>query len=166
MNTSPKPPGSRSPSRLVFACLGFAGVIAVLCCLLPVAGAVWFSNLPDCSVKLGYELLPGTLETLEERGLVDDDETVLAYYDDTVSCDASESAILTDRRLIHHVAPATASLPLSEITDIQYLPGTALGDTIVVTGSDGQTIRIEIAIWNGGATFHTALLNAWHQATE
>ena len=166
MNTPPKPPGSRSPSRLAIACLGFASVIAVLCCLVLLAGAVWFSNLPDCSVKLGYEVLPGTLESLLERRLVDDDETVLAYYDDTVTCDGSDSAILTDRRLIHHVAPLTASLPLSEIVDIQYLPGTALGDTIVVSGSNGRTIRIEIAVWNGGATFHTALLNAWHQATE
>lgn len=115
---------------------------------------------------LGYEIPKETLEVLREREPIRAEETILAYYDDSQSCDGSDLSIVTDTRLIRRVDSATIVLPLSEINDIQYFDGGAGGETIIVTGSGGRTIRVEIAPWNGGAAFNSALHNAWRRATE
>jgi hypothetical protein len=166
MNSQAESSTSKTGRGLILACLGIAAGSILILCLIAVGGVVWVANLPDCSVMLGYEIPEDTLKTLHAREPIRPDETILAYYDDSISCDGSDSSIVTNTRLIRRVNSSIVVLPLIEITDVEYFDGGGGGETIIVSASGGRTVRVEIAPWNGGAAFHSTLHNAWRQATE
>jgi hypothetical protein len=41
-------------------------------------------------------------EYINDNHLLNDDEKLMAYYDNTIACDGTDAIILTDVRLIHH----------------------------------------------------------------
>ncbi len=160
--SSPKPRGISSGRPLLYACLGCFAAALLLSCVLCLGGLIWFISLPEGGVRLGNEMERYALDYIAEHNLVEADETVLAYYDATFSGDGTEAAILTDKRLIYHLQGTTTSMLLQDIVDVQHREDPLLGDIIVAIASSGQTMRLEIARWNDGATFHSILLNAWH----
>jgi hypothetical protein len=96
-------------------------------------------------------------EYVQQHGLVAPGERIVAYYDVTLDLDATESAILTDQRLVYHRAGTTTSLLLADISNVYVTDDPLLGDLIDVTGSDGTLLHIEIAPFNGGDGFVRAL---------
>jgi hypothetical protein len=87
------------------------------------------------------------------HGILEPGEQIVAYYDTTMSLDATESAILTDRRLVYHRAGMNTAIPVSDIVDVRSSEDPLLGILIDVTGRDGSVMHIEIAHMNGGDGF-------------
>ena len=169
MDPNPRHPDQQKTSSrrsLLYACLTCLAVSLLLACLLCVGGFVWFSSLPEGGVRLGNEMQRYALDYIAEHDLVEPDETILAYYDATFSGSGTEAAILTDQRLIYHFQGTTTSMLLQDVADIQHSQDPLLGDIIVAIDRSGQAMRIQIALWNDGVTFHRVLLNAWHNATD
>jgi hypothetical protein len=70
-------------------------VIAVLC-----GGLIWLGTGPEGGVKLSNEMESYAVEYLERHGVLNAKESLIAYYDATISLDGTEAAILTDERVI------------------------------------------------------------------
>lgn len=148
------------------ACLGLAFAAVLGACVVCSGAVAWFVTLPEGGVLLTNEVPDYAREYIAEHDLVEADETILAYYDDTLRLNGSETTILTDRRLIYHSEAATTSIPLREIEDIQHMEDPLIGDIFIVVSESGRTMRIEIANFNGGETFHAVLMRAWRNAGD
>jgi hypothetical protein len=97
------------------------------------------------------------LDYIEQHGMLAPGERIVAYYDVTLTLDATESAMLTDRRLVYHRAGTTTAMALADIVDVHLSDDALIGDILDVTGRDGSVMHIEIAPLNGGAGFIRAL---------
>ncbi|MDP2306290.1 MAG: hypothetical protein Q8P18_09715 [Pseudomonadota bacterium] len=100
---------------------------------------------------------------IRDKQLLEDGETVRAYYDITVSLDGSEIALVTDKRLVYHKGGVTTAVALADVEKIERHP-VQLGDDFVITSRDGQMLQVEIAALNGADTWESALDGAWKAA--
>lgn len=141
-------------------CLALLGVATVL------GLGAWLFTSPEGGVKLGNEMDTYALEYIEQHGLLEQGEEILAYYDVTISMDGTEAALLTPRRVLYHKDGANTSISLEEITDIRHRKESLVGDVIEIESSTGQTMKIEIAPLNQGETFKNVLMRAWESTHE
>ncbi len=61
-----------------------------------VRGLIWIGTGPEGGEKLSNELESYATEYLERHGVLNDSETLIAYYDATISLDSTEAAILRE----------------------------------------------------------------------
>jgi len=146
-------------------------VLAIGCGALIVLGAavivglfVWVGSKPEGGVKLSNEMEPYALKYIEKHGLLEPGETLLAYYDATMSMDSSEAALLTDRRVLYHKDGRTTALELKDVERIDHREEGFVGDILEIHSSTGSAIKIEIAPLNQGATFKNILFATWRKA--
>jgi hypothetical protein len=137
------------------------------CGVLTLAGAVvvalviaWLLSTPESGVKMANEMQSYALEYLAKHKILNQAERIVAYYDETISMDGTEAAILTTERLIYHKDGRNTAMPLSEILDVRHHYETLNGDIIEVIGVRGDRMKIEIAPLNGGEAFVRALNDA------
>jgi hypothetical protein len=134
-------------------------VIGVMC-----AGLIWLGTGPEGGVKLSNEMESYATEYLEQHDILNETETLIAYYDVTISLDSTEAAILTDERVIYHLGGRSTTIPLVDITDVRHRTDPLIGDIIEIDSSTGVPMKIEIAHFNQGETFLNALHDAWERA--
>ena len=158
MNHAPQNQSS-SNSALKKVAIVMAGLFAacmLACCL----GLMWLGSGPQNGVLLPNQMEPYATEYIEKHDLMDDDEKLRAYFDVTIDLDATESYILTDRRVLHHRAGTTSEVALADIEDISVSDG-VIGSTVIdITTVYGDQMKLEIAPLNGGETFLNALRQA------
>lgn len=154
---------SRFPKGLIIGCL-VSGALVTIGVILGVL--VWLITSPEGGVRLSNQVEQYAVEYIQEHQLLEADETILAYYDITISLNGSEAAILTDKRILYHSKGGSTSIGLTEIADVQHRYDKFIGDIIVVTADSGQAMKIVIAPANNGSLFHTSLINAWQAARE
>jgi len=111
-------------------------------------------DLHEGGVRVSNNMEKYASEYIDNKRLLNEGEKIIAYYDVTISCDGTEAAILTNKRLIYHNQETTnTSINLIDITDIQYTYDSLLGYTIEVYSNDGNVLMIEIAPLQNGDTF-------------
>lgn len=140
------------------------GAIILLGVIAIVGLFVWIGSKPEGGVKLANEMEPYALSYLEKHQLLEPGETLLAYYDATMSMDGSEAAILTDRRVLYHKDGRTTALDLKDVERIDHREEGLVGDVFEIHSSRGEAVKIEIAPLNQGATFKNVLDAAWNKA--
>jgi hypothetical protein len=96
---------------------------------------------------------------LKDKALLEDGEQLRAYYDNSVSLDGSDLALVTDRRVITHRNGKTNALALSEVQSIERVDD-VIGEAIEVTAAGGKMVRVPIAPLNGIDTFEKVLRSA------
>ena len=101
---------------------------------------------------------------LEEHAILNSSESLIAYYDATVSLDGTEAAILTTERVIYHKNGQSTAILLTDIIDIRHRKESLVGDVIEIDSRSGVPMQIVIAFFNNGETFLNALRNAWEQS--
>jgi hypothetical protein len=89
--------------------------------------------------------------------ILDESETIIAYYDATISLSNEESAMITNKHVIYHYNGRTTKMPLKDIVSINHTVETLVGDIITVESSGGNFMKIEIAPLNGGEIFLNVL---------
>jgi hypothetical protein len=139
------------------------GTVAVIGGAVLAGFLVWLFTLPEGGVKLANEMDEYALAYLEEHRLLNSGESLVAYYDATLVMDGTEAIILTDQRIIHHRAPRTTTTDLRQVADIRHRFETLSGDVFEIICRDGPPMKLEIAPWNGGETFHQVLLDEWQK---
>jgi hypothetical protein len=159
MNHAPQNQPSSSNSALKKVAIVMAGLFAacmLACCL----GLMWLGSGPQNGVLLPNQMEPYAAEYIEKHDLMDDDEKLRAYFDVTIDLDATESYILTDRRVIHHRNGTTSEIALADIEDISVSEDIVGSTVIDITSTYGDQMKLEIAPLNGGETFLNALRQA------
>lgn len=150
-------------TALKISLIGCGGIAAIVV-LIVFAGIVWLAMQPESGVKLSHEMDKYAVKYLEDHALLESGEKVLAYYDETMSMDGSEAAILTDRRMMHHSGGTTTAVRLTEVVDIRHRKETLIGDIIEAEDESGLILKIEIAPLNQGETFKNQAMSAWKKA--
>jgi hypothetical protein len=89
--------------------------------------------------------------------ILDEGETIVTYYDATISLSNEESAMITNKHVIYHYNGRTTKMPLQDIVSINHTEETLVGDIITVESLDGNMMKIEIAPLNGGEIFLSVL---------
>tara|TARA_E500000331_G_C16939751_1_gene575670 strand:- start:80 stop:523 length:444 start_codon:yes stop_codon:yes gene_type:complete len=112
-------------------------------------------NWDEQGVKMANEMPNYATEYINKNNILHKDEKIICYYDVTLSFDASESAILTNKRVVYHKNKTNFSIDYGDIEEIKYLE--EFSDVIVVTDKEGGSIKIEIAPLNGGEIFYDVL---------
>jgi hypothetical protein len=143
-----QPPKSKLP--LVLTILAGIVVLGGGSC---VACLVWIASQPEGGVRVANQVQPYAFEYMRQHNILAEGERLIAYYDASMSMDGSESAILTDQRVIYDVAGRTTSLDLADVDDIEARDEGLVGDVIEVTDTSGGRLRIEIAPLNDGKAF-------------
>ena len=94
-------------------------------------------------------------ETLEyiNKNILNTNEKLVAYYDVTLLMDNSESATLTDKRVIYHKNGRNSSILYEKIKRIDHKYTTLIGDTILIESASDDVMKIEIAPLNDGEIF-------------
>ena len=126
-------------------------------------GMVWFLSGHEGGVRLSNDMEPYATQYLEEHAILNSSESLIAYFDVTMSLDGTEAAILTTERVIYHKSGKSAIIAISDITDIRHRKETLIGDIIEIDSRSGIPMKIEIAPLNQGETFLNALQNAWER---
>jgi len=121
---------------------------------------------PKGGVKMSNEMEEYAIEYIETNKLLNDTESLIAYYDATLSLNGSESAILTTERILYHKDGHTTSINLKDIEDVHHRYEKFLGDIVEIKSKYGARIKIEIAPLNQGESFHNALRDAWKSVSE
>ena len=136
--------------------------------LLVVGGIIWLASLPESGVKFANEMNNYALQYIEEHNLLNGTESLIAYYDVTISMDGSEAAILTTERVVYHKEGRATSIDLRDVDDVHHRQeeGVLGGDIIEISGKAGTRLKIEIAPLNLGESFYKALMDAWKLSRE
>lgn len=152
---------SASPPRKRLHPLAWVGIgcggIVLLMVILVCGGVLWLASGPEGGVRLGNRIEPYAVEYLAKHKIVEPDENVIAYYDNTISLDGTDAAILTQRRLIYHFNGMNTVIPVDQIVDVRSRDAGVLGTIIEVEGEDGTMVKIEIAPLNDAPAFMNAL---------
>ena len=143
-----------------------AGIIGGSLVLLIVAVFVWLMASPESGVKLSNEMDSYALEYLQTHGILEPSERLLAYYDVTMSMDGSEAAIVTNDRVIYHKDGRTTSIRFRDVVDIRHRYEDWIGDIFEIESQTGETIKIEIPVFNGGETLGNVLTGAWEKSRQ
>ena len=147
-------PSRRDPLGTAFK------VFLAAAALLGLGYCAWCLSLPEGGVRLSNQMDAYAEEYLEEHGLLEEGEEVVAYYDATIHMSGTEAAILTDQRVLYHKDPRTTAIPLAGIAELRHRSEPLIGDVIEVIAADGRQMQIEIAPLNNGVTFWNALRRA------
>lgn len=102
---------------------------------------------------------------LEKHKLLGADEKLLAYYDDTLSLDGTDLAVITTKRVLTFNNGNTTAIPLAEVESISKVD-VPMAFGLQVVGRDGSRMQIEIAMANGGETFESVLRDAVQRAAK
>lgn len=108
------------------------------------------------AIALGY---------IAERNLLDDDEELLAYYDDTISLDGTSLSLVTTKHLISHFEGNTTKLELAKIESIDPVE-VPMADAWLITERSGKSVQIQVAVMNGGDVFEKVMTRAWKHAKD
>ena len=147
---------------ILIGCGALLGIFVILM----VSGAIWLFTGPEGGVRLPNDMEEYALKYLDAHKILNDSEELLAYYDITVSCDGSEAAILTTKRVIYHKNGKNDSIDIDRIEDIRHRQEALIGDIFEITAASGKTMKIEIAPLNQGETFKNVLMDAWQRAKK
>jgi hypothetical protein len=166
-NLNPSPNSSPRQSPWKWIAIG-AGAFLMLCCGGPLALVVvlGLSSEHSGGVQMANEVEPYVLEYIQKHELLEADEKLVVYYDESLALDGSEAALLTTRRLLYHNKGRNTSMLLKDIADIQHREEALTGDIIEAVSRDGERMRIEIASLNDGQDFLTALRDGWKRARQ
>ena len=111
-------------------------------------------NMHEGGVRVSNNMEKYASEYIDNKRLLNEGEQIIAYYDYTISCDGTEAAILTNKRLIYHNQQTTnTSINLNDITDIKNTIDSLIGYSIEVYSNDGNVLMIQIAPLQNGDTF-------------
>ena len=143
--------------------IGCGTLLAVFVILMVIA-AIWLFTGPEGGVRFSNDMEEYTVQYLDDHGILDSSEKLVAYYDVTISLDGTEAAILTTRRVIYHKNGRNDSIELADIKDIRHQKVTLIGDIFEIFSSSGKSMKIEVAPLNQGESFKAALMNAWKSA--
>lgn len=149
-----EPTAKKSKGKTSRIVLGVLAAIAA-------AFIIWVLSTPEGGVKLGNEMDRYALEYIEKHNLLNHTEKLIAYYDETISMNGSEAAILTTERIIYHKDGRTTSIDLRDAVDVQHRYQSLIGDIIEVRSKLGERIKIEIPPLNDGESFYNALMDVW-----
>ncbi len=108
-------------------------------------------NWADAGVKLANEIPAYALEQIKSHKILDENEKLIAYYDVSLPVDGSEATILTNERVVYLKDDRSTSIKYDRIIDIKYTDEGWAGDTIVIKSSEGEWMKIVIAVANDGA---------------
>jgi hypothetical protein len=134
--------------------------------LLVVLLIAWLASGPESGVKLSNEMDDYALNYLEEHQILLPNELLVAYFDNTISMDGTEAAILTNQRVIDHRNGKITAIALAEIAAVDHRKETLLGDVIEIRSKGGNLMKIKIAPLNQGETFVSSLMQQWKSAQE
>jgi hypothetical protein len=129
-------------------------------------GMIWLVSGAEGGVRLSNEMEDYAAEYLEEHQILNSSESLIAYYDVTISLDGTEAAILTTERLVYHKSGRSTAIPISDITDIRHRKDSLIGDIIEIDSRSGMPMKIEISLFNQGETFLNALRDVWEKSQE
>tara|TARA_B100000575_G_C23134888_1_gene659064 strand:- start:3095 stop:3520 length:426 start_codon:yes stop_codon:yes gene_type:complete len=104
-------------------------------------------------VTLQNELPPSVHLYVKNNQILDSNESIVAYYDATITLSNEVSAIITNKSLIYHNNGVNTKMRLSDIVSIDHKKETFIGDVITVESYDGNLMKIEIAPLNDGELF-------------
>ena len=166
-NLNPSQNSSPRQSPWKWIAIG-VGAFLMLCCGGPLVlvVALGLGSERTGGVQMANEVDPYVLEYIQKHELLEPDEKLVAYYDDTIELDGSEAALLTTQRVVYHKKGRTTSLLLSDVVDVQHHDEGLIGDVIEVVGRDGERMRIEIAPLNDGPVFLSALRDSLKRAPQ
>ncbi|MEZ6241772.1 MAG: hypothetical protein R3B57_01890 [Phycisphaerales bacterium] len=153
----PRKGGGMKKVLLVLGAIG--GVVMLVCGGVIVALVVWAATMPEGGVRLGHEMEAYAQTYITDHHLLEDGESIVAYYDLTLSLNANESVILTDKRLIQHDGDNVRSMPLDAIVEIVCTTQPLIGYSFMVSDLDGGMMVVEVAPLNGGERLAVALRN-------
>ena len=140
------------------------GVVLLVGFVLMCGGVVWLVSGPKGSVRLSNDMEPYATQYLEEHQILNSSESLIAYYDVTMSLDGTEAALVTTERVIYHKGGKSTAVPLEDITDIRHRYEAWMGDIIEIQSQSAVPMKIEIAPLNQGETFLNALRDAWEKS--
>ncbi|MGE0785426.1 MAG: hypothetical protein AB7S26_07050 [Sandaracinaceae bacterium] len=143
-------PSRTSPLVYVAAGCGSFGLLAAIgmCGFLMVLGG---GN--EGGVRYANNMESYAVSYNESQRILRPGETLIAYYDMTVGLDATESAFVTDQRVLHHRNGVNTAVDYDDIVDVRSHDEAILGTLIDVTARDGSVLHIEIAPLNGAEGF-------------
>ncbi|PTM56621.1 hypothetical protein C8J48_2946 [Desmospora activa DSM 45169] len=165
--------------------IGCGGFVLLLCVVSVVLFVMYFSVITDSfsqsfqdfdamvdedwggdwGVLAPNEMSDDALAFVEDEGLVQDGETLLAYYDKYE--DRSEVAVLTEQALRYQRQGRITDVPLEKVNKIKHHEREDWGeivDVILIQYDGGQQMKVEILESEGGVTFHKMLTDAWKEA--
>ena len=145
---------------ILIGCGGLLGLFGILL----IAGLIWIVNSPEGGVRLANEMEEYASTYLSEHAILDESDTLVAYYDSTISLDGTEAYILTEQRLIHHYRGSNTDVAVAKIEDIKHHKEMLIGEIIEIYSSDQVPMKIEIAPMNGAETFINVLMKTWEKA--
>lgn len=153
-SSPPAPPRRGIPVWIFILCgalvlgIGACGALAAFC--------VHASSSPG-GVIMGTQATKEDRVKLRERRLLTDRETLVAFYDATVSGDFTEVYVVTTERVAVAKSGQVTALDLASLTTIDHRDEGALGDVIEAANAKGERLHIEVAPLNGGVSFLNAL---------
>jgi hypothetical protein len=147
---------------LIFGC----GIVAAIGILVVITIIIWMLITPESGVKLHNEIDQYALEYMENHNILKPAETPIAYYDNSLTMDGSEAAILTNMRVIYVKDERVSSVSIANITNVEHEYVDYMGDIIEIESADGYLMKIEIAPYNMGKTFYDALMDVWNKSKE
>ena len=126
---------------------------------------VWAASGPEGGVRVGiHQMEPYAQDYIAQENLVDSGETIVCYYDASITLDASELVILTDRRLIHVSPRGRSEIALEDVLDVRARDGGVAGHIVDVTSTGSTRIHVEVAPFNGGEVLEGEIRDAVKRA--
>jgi len=123
--------------------------------LISLTCSLFISGCGDntAGVLLQNQISKDTLEYINNNNILNTNEKIVAYYDTTIMLDNTESAILTDKRVIYHKDARNHSILFEKIKNVEHKYQTMIGDIIIIESVSGDFLKIEIAPYNDGELF-------------
>jgi hypothetical protein len=150
--------------KVLIGCGIGCGAVVVLGVIALAAGLVFLLSGPEGGVRTAGEMEEYATQDLERRHLLQPGEKLVVYYDASLNNDATEAAILTNKRVItYYQNNPPQAVALADIEEIVHYED--FGDIIEITAKDGTLMKVEIAVLNDGPTFIRALRAEWDRAT-
>jgi hypothetical protein len=147
--------------KVLLGCGIVALVLFLAVVVLIIGYMVKIAGQPESGVKFANEMDKYALTYLDHHKILLPSEELLAYFDETNNMDGSEAVVLTAKRLIYIKDNHTTVMALASVRGVSHQKDIVHSDLIDVTDSSGKIMHIEIAPFNGGERFLTALLGAW-----
>jgi hypothetical protein len=148
---------------LLFGCLGCGCLIFIIIVVMAI-GVTWLVSGPEGGVQLPNNLEPYAVKYIKDNKILEPSEELLAYYDETISLDGTEAALITTKRVIYHKNGNNESINIDDIEDIQHRKEALSGDIFEIYSTSGKVIKIEIAPLNQGETFKNILMKTREKA--
>jgi len=120
---------------------------------IPFLLLLFITGCDDSGVLLKNEISKESIEYINNNNILNTNEKIVAYYDVTIMLNNTESAILTDKRVIYHKDKNNHSIPFEKIKNVEHKTEILIGDIIVIESLSGDFLKIEIAPMNGGEVF-------------